>query len=48
MMRSASVVGCKPALCQNGGSCTTNDDGVVCACAKGYKGIRCEIGKSLS
>ncbi len=37
-----------PELCQNGGTCTNdNQGGYVCTCKNGYKGQKCEKSKFL-
>lgn len=38
---------CTSMPCQNGGICTNGVDGYMCACAAGYEGDNCELGKSM-
>ena len=36
---------CSSAPCQNGGSCTDEEDGYFCTCADGWTGAECQFGK---
>ena len=43
----ASVTGCEPNPCHNGGVCLLSDGRVQCGCATGFTGPACEQSKKM-
>lgn len=43
MNNLANWCGSKP--CKNGAVCTNEDNGYICTCKTGYKGVDCQLGE---